>query len=157
MDLFFSFLFLTFFFSYSIIFLSNQVSELEHSGFTFHWAIASPSFQVWRSGVGQRGADEQLVPADHSLPHVHLVQPDVGLPYQGLLHELASVGHQEQLEIHGREKQMCHGLLCCYLVCFVSSRTHSILKSAWIMQAPLGEVVTRQQSLIYWLTYCIPK
>ena len=55
-------------------------------------------FLVWCSGVGLSGADEQLVPADHSLPHVHLIQPDVGFSYQGLLHELASVGHQEQLK-----------------------------------------------------------
>lgn len=42
-------------------------------------------------------AGEQLVPADHALAQVHLVQPHVGLPDQGLLHELAAVGHQEQL------------------------------------------------------------
>lgn len=55
---------------------------------------------VRSSGVGLSGADKQLVPAHHPLPHVHLVQPDVGLPYQGLLHELASVGYQEKLESH---------------------------------------------------------
>lgn len=52
---------------------------------------------VWCSGVGLSGADKQLVPADNSFPHVHLIQPDVGFPYQRLLHELASIGHQEKL------------------------------------------------------------
>lgn len=42
-------------------------------------------------------AGEQLVPADHALAQVHLVQPHVGLANQGLLDELAAVGHQEQL------------------------------------------------------------
>lgn len=66
-------------------------------------------FMSWSrtSGVGLSGADEQLVPAHHPLPHVHLVQPDVGLPYQGLLHELASVGHQEKLQ----SRQRRHSLL----------------------------------------------
>ncbi len=43
------------------------------------------------------GAGEQLVPADHSLAQVDFVQPHVGLPDQGLLYKLATVGHQEQL------------------------------------------------------------
>lgn len=73
-------------------------------------------FLVSCSGVGLGGADKELVPADHSLPHVHLIQPDIGLPYQGLLHELASIGHQEKLEIDWREKQLSHGLFICYLV-----------------------------------------
>lgn len=73
-------------------------------------------FLVSCSGVGLSGADKELVPADHSLPHVHLIQPDVGFPYQGLLHELASIGHQEKLEIDWREKQLSHGLFICYLV-----------------------------------------
>ena len=42
-------------------------------------------------------AGQQLVPADHALAQVHLVQPHVGLTYQGLLDELAAVGHQEEL------------------------------------------------------------
>lgn len=46
---------------------------------------------VWSSGVGLSGADKQLVPADHSLPHVHLIKPDVSFPDQGLLHKLPPV------------------------------------------------------------------
>lgn len=52
------------------------------------------------------GADKQLVPADHSLPHVHLVQPDVGLSYQGLLHELSPIGHKEKLEVKKEEEKV---------------------------------------------------
>lgn len=64
-------------------------------------------FTSWArsSRVGLSGADKQLVPAHHPLPHVHFVQPDVGLPYQGLLHELTSVGYQEKLESHRRERE----------------------------------------------------
>ena len=43
-------------------------------------------------------ASQQFVPADHSLPHVHLIQPDVGLSDQGLLNELPPIGHQEELD-----------------------------------------------------------
>lgn len=49
------------------------------------------------------------MPAHHPLPHVHFVQPDVGLPYQGLLHELTSVGYQEKLESHERERERENG------------------------------------------------
>ena len=45
------------------------------------------------------GAGEQLVPAHHSLAKVDFVEPNVGLPDEGLLHKLAAVGNQEQLEI----------------------------------------------------------
>lgn len=55
---------------------------------------------VWHLEVGQVGADKQFVPADHSFPHVDLVKPDVGLPYQGLLHKLPTIGHQEKLKTH---------------------------------------------------------
>lgn len=58
------------------------------------------------SGVGLGGADKQLVPADHSLPHVHLIQPNVGLSYQGLLHEFSSIGHEEKLQVDQR-KESC--------------------------------------------------
>lgn len=74
-------------------------------------SIAKPPtcwiFTSWArsSRVGLSGADKQLVPAHHPLPHVHFVQPDVGLPYQGLLHELTSIGYQEKLESHGRERE----------------------------------------------------
>lgn len=63
------------------------------------------SFSMRCSGVGLGGADKQLVPADHSLPHVHRVQPDVGFSYQGLLHELSPIGHKEKLEVDQREKK----------------------------------------------------
>lgn len=49
------------------------------------------------SGLGVRRTGHQLVPAHCSLPHVHFVQPDVGFTDQRLLHELSSIGHQEQL------------------------------------------------------------
>lgn len=64
------------------------------------------SFSMRCSGVGLGGADKQLVPADHSLPHVHRVQPDVGFSYQGLLHELSPIGHKEKLEVDQREKKV---------------------------------------------------
>lgn len=89
----FIFLFLVSFFSHSS-FCQTQRSELE----TFWLHLSLIWRLVWCSGVGLSGADEQLVPADHSLPHVHLIQPDVGFSYKGLLHELASVGHQEHLK-----------------------------------------------------------
>lgn len=60
---------------------------------------------MWCSGVGLSGTDEQLVPADHSLPHVHLVKPDVGFTYQGFLHELPSIRHQEKLGMHEKDKE----------------------------------------------------
>lgn len=96
----------TFYFLYSFAFLS--LAFMSNRLFETRTYLTSVGllhlFVARRSGVGRSGADKQLVPADHPLPHVHLIQPDVGLPYQGLLHELASIGNQEELEIQGRGK-----------------------------------------------------
>lgn len=42
-------------------------------------------------------AGDQLVPTHHTFAQVHFVQPHIGLPDQGLLHKLATIGHQKQL------------------------------------------------------------
>ena len=60
---------------------------------------------VFPSGVGLSGADRQFVPADHPLPHVDLIQPDVGLSYERLLQKLPSTGHQEELRKRRRRAQ----------------------------------------------------
>lgn len=57
--------------------------------------MLSESRPLLRVDLGRAG--EQLVPADHALAQVHLVQPHVGLANQGLLYKLATIGHQEQL------------------------------------------------------------
>lgn len=67
-------------------------------GLVFFWV----SLLLW---VDLGGAGEQLVPAHHTLTKVDFVQPDIGLPDQGLLHKLTTVGHQEQLE-KWREQDM---------------------------------------------------
>lgn len=101
-------------------FFCHQIPELYVPPVHLLLSRCSCIFLVWSSGVGLSGADEQLVPADHSLPHVHLVEPDVGFPYQGLLHELSSIRHQEKLEVRWSEKKNTD-LLVCYCLLYVSA------------------------------------
>ena len=49
------------------------------------------------------------MPADSPLAHVHLVQPDVGLADQSLLHELPTIGHEEKLRDGERERERERG------------------------------------------------
>lgn len=86
------------------------------------------------------GAGEQLVPAHHSLAKVNFVQPHIGLPDQGLLHKLATVGHQEQLEKTG------HGINLAYIY----------INEQGIRSHELVEAVKNLSARLVKLTYNMP-
>lgn len=92
--------------------LRASIDQYYSLTFTDLW-LTSLCSQVELSGLVVCGIDQQLVPADHPLSHVHLVQPDVGLSYQGLLHKLTPVRHQEQLGTGGTHTHTCSVLCVC--------------------------------------------